>query len=437
MVMVLYSFVLTAAAVASAPWWGWKLLRARGYRRWLARRLRPLSPELRAAVRGQRVVWVHAVSVGEVLAATRLVAELEQALGAGWVVVVSATTETGYALARERFGAARVFSFPLDFAWSVRRTLRALTPAALLLMESELWPRVLEECRRRGVPVLVANARVSDRSFRRALRGRRVWGSVLRRVTLFLAQSDDDARRLIALGAAPDAVRVAGNLKYDVRTPKASPMAELIREAAAGRPILVAGSTLEVAQAEEQLVIDAWKGKVRTEHRMLLVLAPRHPDRFGRVYALSSAYHAVQATELASQAGMRRDDLEIIVLNTLGDLAGVYGVASIAFVGGSMVPKGGHNPLEPVQFGVPTVMGTSYENFRDVVDRLEKAGGLVTLPQDDAHYLEGELRALMLQPEYGRAMGERGRQVFDEQQGATARVVAAVVSFVQDAQVRR
>lgn len=444
MVMVLYSFVLTAAAVASAPWWGWKLLRARGYRRWLARRLRPLSPELRAAVRGQRVVWVHAVSVGEVLAATRLVAELEQALGAGWVVVVSATTETGYALARERFGAARVFSFPLDFAWSVRRTLRALTPAALLLMESELWPRVLEECRRRGVPVLVANARVSDRSFRRALPVRRVWGAVLGQVTLFLAQSDEDARRLIALGAAPDAVRVAGNLKYDVRTPKASPMAELIREAAAGRPIVVAGSTVgesKAGESDEELTLTTmYGGRLRHELEAFLVIAPRHPERFQPAYEWATEFPCLRATELL--AGKRSDDAfvqvlalgakvrrtEIVLLDTIGDLAAVYGIADIAFVGGSLVKRGGHNPLEPAQFGVPVLIGPSFENFRDIVGTMQ-AVDAIRIVRDQVE-LEAALVNLLTDRASAQTMGERGRQVFGEQQGATGRVVQAIVEVV-------
>ena len=317
----------------------------------MGQRLGRVPAELRAAaLHGARqVVWVHAVSVGEVLAATRMVAELEAALewGEGWVIVVSTTTATGQALAKERFGAARVFYYPLDFAWAVRAYLRVLQPKLLVLMESELWPRMLVECGRAGIPVAVVNARVSDRSFARGVNVRAVWGRVLEMVGLFLAQSEEDAQRLVAMGARADAVRATGNLKYDVRAPKASRVAELIREAAAGRPIVVAGSTVHgEPRDEDSYVIHAWEGAPRTEKNALLVLAPRHPERFQHVYEMAIEFPTLKASELL--AGKRSEDaysmfteakdnhgVEIVVLDTLGDLAAVYGVAAVAFVGGA------------------------------------------------------------------------------------------------------
>ncbi len=239
--MALYSLLLMVGLAVCSPWWLARMVR---YRDGMGQRLGRVPAELRAAVAGRQVVWLHAVSVGEVLAATRLVRELEEALGDGWVVVVSTTTATGQALAKERFGAERVFYYPLDFAWCVRAYLRVLQPKMLVLMESEIWPRMLVECGRAGVPVAVVNARVSDRSYARAMRVKAVWGRVLRRVDLFLAQSEEDGRRLVAMGARAEAVRAIGNLKYDVRAAKASRVAELIREVAAGRPIVVAGSTV-------------------------------------------------------------------------------------------------------------------------------------------------------------------------------------------------
>ena len=280
MAIALYSLLLMVALAVCSPWWLARMVR---YRDGMGQRLGRVPAELRAAVAGRQVVWLHAVSVGEVLAATRLVTELETALGAGWVVVVSTTTATGQALARERFGAGRVFYYPLDFAWAVRATLRVLQPKLLVLMESELWPRMLVECGRAGVPVAVVNARVSDRSYARGMRVKAIWGRVLRRVDLFLAQSEEDAWRLVAMGARVEAVRAIGNLKYDVRAAKASRVAELIREAAAGRPIVVAGSTVDrlndKSLSEEEMVIQAWEGRVRREIGALLVMAPRHPER--------------------------------------------------------------------------------------------------------------------------------------------------------------
>ena len=225
--MLAYSALLTLALVLSSPWWLVRMATTQRYREGLRQRLGAVPARLVAAVQGRRVVWVHAVSVGEVLAASQLVGELEVALGEGFRVVISTTTRTGQALARERFGAERVFYMPLDFAFSVRAYLRALKPVALVLMESELWPRMLSECGRRGVPVVVANARMSDRSFARAMRVQWIWGRVMRKPALWLAQSEEDARRFVGVGARAGSVKVAGNMKYDIRAPKESRMPEL------------------------------------------------------------------------------------------------------------------------------------------------------------------------------------------------------------------
>ena len=432
-VMVLYSLLLVAVLVVGAPFWLLRMVffsKYQGrYRAGLEQRLGRVPAELQAAVAGRQVVWVHAVSVGEVLAATRLVAELEAALGEGWSVVVSTTTATGQALAQERFGAARVFYYPLDFAWAVRAYLVALRPAMLVLMESELWPRMLVECGQRGIPVAVANARVSDRSYRRGLRVRAVWGKLLRRVDLFLAQSEEDARRLVELGARAEAVRAIGNLKYDVRAPNSSKVAELIREAAAGRPILVAGSTVEDPGnknlGEEEMVIQAWEGALRRDFGALLVLAPRHPQRFALAESLVRKFAYVKA----SAWGESPSRPEIVLLDTIGDLAAVYGVADVAFVGGSLVQRGGHNPLEPAQFGVPVLMGPSWENFRDIVGKMQDEYALRGVRDKDD--LEKVMMELLTDRKQAKAMGERGREVFEAQSGATGRAVEALVAMVK------
>jgi 3-deoxy-D-manno-octulosonic-acid transferase len=442
-VMALYSLLLLAVLVVGSPYWLVRMATSGRYRAGLGERLGRVPAGLREAVRGRKVVWVHAVSVGEVLAATRLVAELEAALGDGWRMVVSTTTATGQALARERLGASgegRVFYYPLDFAWAVRAYLRALQPKLLVLMESELWPRMLVECGRRGIPVAVANARVSDRSYARGLRVKAVWGKVLGMVGLFLAQSDEDGKRLVGLGARADAVRVVGNLKYDVRAAKASRVAELIQRAAAGRPIVVAGSTVDLERLdEERMVVAAWRETVLAGFDALLVVAPRHPPRFDHVARMICGYRTLTASDL--KVGVRSENaftesewgdglpVEVIVLDTIGDLAAVYGVADVAFVGGSLVERGGHNPLEPAQFGVPVVMGPSFENFREIVAKMQAADGIRIVQDEDG--LEAAMVELLTDREAARAMGERGRAVFEAQSGATGRAVEALVRLVQ------
>ena len=461
MTMLLYSAALTLGLLLSSPWWLLRLATTERYREGLRQRLGAVPYSLEIAVRrfrvGRRVVWVHAVSVGEVLAATRLVAELEAALGAlghdGWRVVVSTTTRTGQALARERFGAERVFYMPLDFGFAVRAYLHALRPAALILMESELWPRMLHECRHAGVPVAVVNARVSDRSFARAMRVRWLWSRVLRGVMLWLAQSDEDARRLVAMGALAESVRAIGNLKYDVRAPERSWIAEKIREWANGRFVIVAGSTCGLdsdkpGTQEEQIIADAWEVALRGRKNSMLVIAPRHPERFGYGEMVTAGFVYRNASGSSADEELEKP-VEAVLLDTLGDLAAVYGVADIAIVGGSFIEKGGHNPLEPARFGVPVVMGPSYENFRDIVTKMQAVDGIAILGQntgvsplrpsasgrDDASVVVEELEEtivrLLTDHEAARAMGERGRRVFEEQQGATARAVAAIVGLVK------
>jgi 3-deoxy-D-manno-octulosonic-acid transferase len=482
MLMMLYSAGLALGLLVSSPWWLLRMLTTERYREGLGERLGRVPLRLRGAVHGyvaaHRVVWVHAVSVGEVLAVSQLVRDLEAELsasGARWRVVISTTTRTGQTLARERFGPNRVFYFPLDFAWAVRAYLRVLRPQALVLAESELWPRMQRECQRAGVPVAVVNARVSDRSYKRAMKVRRVWGRVLRKVSLWLVQSEEDAKRLKAMGARADAVRVSGNLKYDVRAPKESRIAELIKAAAAGRPVIVAGSTVCLERSyEDEIVRDAWRGTVREDLDAVLVIAPRHPEKFAEVASRAHDFRTLSASDLKlgvrseeafTTTGLGGDGLpvELVVLDTIGDLAAVYGVADVAFVGGSLVAAGGHNPLEPAQFGVPVLMGPSFENFRDVVGKMQAAdairivggiaAGLSAAPstgsgsgRDDSsegagkkdgselfgEELERAFVELLTDRAAAQAMGERGRRVFEEQQGATGRTVAALVELIRN-----
>lgn len=456
--MLLYSLALTLGFLLASPYWLLRMLTTGRYRAGLLGRLGRIPRELRAGIAGKQVVWLHAVSVGEVLAATRLVRDLEHALNqpntkpaAEWVVVVSTTTATGQALAHQRFAdptptnstppPSRVFWYPLDFAFVVRTCLRTLRPRLLILMESELWPRMLHECRRVGIPVAVVNARVSDRSYARGLKFRALWSRLLRHVTLFLAQSRQDADRLLAMGAARGSVQPTGNLKYDIRAPRHSPLAERIRQIADGRTILVAGSTLGPAGARtddppEDAALIAVQQSLPPDRRPLLVLAPRKPDSFAPIYALASKYPTLLATELLATPPdsptlkpAQTSPPQIIVLDTIGDLAAVYGIADLAFVGGSLVPRGGHNPLEPAQFGVPILMGPSFENFRDIVDKLRDADAIRIVPDPEA--LTRTIHHLLAHPEEARALGTRARQVCEQQQGATARTVSALLTLLR------
>ena len=425
MVIGIYSFLLTLALGVSAPWWLWRMATGGRYREGLRERMGLVPGRVREAVSGKKLVWVHAVSVGEVLAIERLVRELQRELGADWVVAVSTTTATGQKIARERVVGGPVFYFPLDFAFAVRAWLRMLRPALMVLVESELWPRHLIECERAGVPVAVVNARVSDRSFPRYLRLRWAWNRLFGKVRVFLAQGEESAERLREIGA--ERVRVTGNLKYDAAQVKENAIARRIKAAAGTRPVIVAGSTADGGQMhmlnEEEMVIQAWEGRLRVEFGALLVLAPRHPERFREVESVAAEFSLRRASEL-KRAG-DGNAAEIVLLDTIGDLAAVYDSADVAFVGGSLVRKGGQNPLEAARFGVPVVMGPSYENFREMVDAMRAAQAIRVTDR------EGLEAALTDELQNGRAMGERGRRFFEQQNGATQRTIDVLLELIR------
>ena len=429
MVIFFYNVALVAALVAGAPWWLWRIATTAKYREGMGERLGLIRTGLvgrglSAAAKQDRrpVIWLHAVSVGEVLAVSRLVGDLDRVLP-GHRVLISTTTRTGQALARERFGAGRVFYCPLDLPWAVRVYLKALRPELLVLAETEFWPNLLQGCFRRRIPVVVVNARISDRSWPRYQMLRQLWGPILGRLMRVLAQTETDAERLRALGCRVEAVSVGGNLKFDVRVAKEAEVTRLLRPA--GLRLVVAGSTLE---GEEAALLEAWPGLVEADSGLAMVLAPRHPERFGAVAGLleRSGFRWVRRSAWKKQPPDGENPLrpaEILLLDTIGELASIYSLASVAFVGGSVVAAGGHNPLEPAQFGVPIVMGPHYANFRAITEDLLAHDAVRIAGTGE---LAKALLDLLSSPEEAHAMGERARRVFEQQAGATDRCVEAI-----------
>lgn len=425
MILFFYNIALVMVLVASAPFWLWRMFTTEKYREGLGERLGRIRKGLvvtgrDGASEAAPVIWLHAVSVGEVLAVSRLVSELRSAFPA-YRLLVSTTTRTGQALARERFGEDRVFYCPLDLPWAVRGYLNALRPKMLVLAETEFWPNLLTGCFRRGIPVVVVNARISDRSWPRYQMLKRLWKPVLGRISRALAQSETDAERLRALGCRPDRVSVGGNLKFDVRAAQEAEATRILKSLARGMRFLVAGSTLE---GEEAAVVAAHRVLAEVETSLITVIAVRHPERFGAVAGLlaESGVPWVRRSEWKS----KRESLaggEIVLLDSIGELASVYSLAAVAFVGGSLVEAGGHNPLEPAQFGVPIVMGPHYANFRAITEDLRAHVGIRIV---DREGFTEALRDLLTDREAAAAMGQRGKQVFEQQAGATGRAVDAI-----------
>jgi len=430
---ILYQVLYGLALALAAPF----LLLRRGahYGQTIPGRLTFPSPTPAEAGKTRPPLWVHAVSVGETGVAATLVAGLEEAreeapLAPPGPFLVTTITPTGQARARELFAdRAAVAYLPFDLAPLVGRFFRRHRPRALVLVEGDFWPAVLRRASRRGLPVAVVNGRVGDRSFRRLSRlqglpgGRSVLRLFFAAVDRFGVQSAEDRRRLTHLGVPEADVVVTGNLKYETPEPPALPRLDAhLDRLAAGRPLLVAGSTM--AREEEQ-VLAAYREATSGEGAgALLVMAPRHPERWDEVARLvaGSGLETLRRSHLEESAqGPAPAPCQVLLLDTLGELASLYRRADAAFIGGTLVPTGGHNPLEAARFGVATAVGPSMENFRDMAAQFDRAGAWARAA--DAGELGRTWRRWLESPEEAAEVGRRARALVDENRGALGRTL--------------
>jgi len=424
----LYSLALGLAMLLSLPYWLYQILRHGKYRRGFAERAGRVPARLAAesakSSGRSRVIWIHAVSVGEVQAVSGLVERMQRV----WPqhrVVISTTTDTGQNLARNRFGDENVFYFPMDFAFAIRPYLQALQPEVVVMAETEFWPNFLRLVHASGARIAVVNARISDRSWPRYRQFRWALRRMLVHVDLFLAQTPEDAARLESIGADPRRVQTTGNLKYDLTLPSPPPIAETLRRSLAAEnagPVLVCGSTVE---DEEPPLLRAFENLRVAHPRAVMLLAPRHPERFDQVAAILEqmglSSHRRSRWQGEPLAG------SVLLVDSIGELSSLYALADVAFVGGSLVPRGGHNIIEPAQHGVAIVTGNYTENFRDIVSLFQSRDAvrivtLAELPLTLIHLLEDDAERL--------GLGRRAKQTMQSQTGATARTLEALAALL-------
>ncbi len=450
----IYSFLMGLAALLLLPYWLVQGLRHGKYLSNLGQRLGFSFPSLdQLPAQRKNAIWIHAVSVGEALSSVTLARRLKQDYP-DRPLVISTTTQTGQALVRERLAFADgLLYFPLDWTFCVARALDAVRPSLVVVLETEIWPNFLREAGRRKIPLVFVSGRISDRSFARLKRYFRAFGFFLRplmkdalsHARAFLMQSENDAERIRALGAPAERVCVNGNLKYDLELPAATPLSNwLEREVKrSGRgPVIIAGS---VVATEEPLALIAF-GTLQGEYpKAFLVLAPRKPEHFDAAAEFIDESHRkfVRRSQLPIPGPVRAqpgqpagnsiltDDVAVLLLDSIGELASLYRLADGAFIGGSLVPSGGHNILEPAAFGKIPVFGSSMENFREIASRFLSAGAAVQVesPEDvGVAWIE-----LFRDPQRMKKMGETARCLVENSRGATDRAVAEIAKHLEGA----
>jgi len=423
--IVLWRWVYCVILTLFLPWvflrlWlrGFKL---KAYRdRWLERMGRAPLPPL------SQVVWVHAVSVGEAMAAILLIKRLREQLLAP--ILMTTTTPTGSARIQAAFKdvlGKKIYHcyLPYDLPWILRPFLNRIDPRLLILMESELWPNLLALCAQRKVPVIVANARLSPLSFQRYHYWRALSAALLRPLSLLAVQSELDAKRFCALGVPPEKVKVTGNIKFDLNISPDFPQKRAQLQAMIGaRRVFIAASTHE---GEEKPLVAVYKALKKTFPNLLLFLVPRHPDRFLQVAQLCQR-QGLQVVKRSEKKALT-PEVDVFLGDTLGELLLFYATSDIAFVGGSWVPVGGHNLIEPAALGLPVLTGPQLFNFTAISRLLLDAGGAVLVKNQQA--LEDVLTTLLNDPALCLEKGQAGQKVVEKNRGALDKLAQLILNY--------
>ena len=440
---LLYSLALSLLFVALLPYFIYQAIRRGKYTSSFKQRLGLLPESVGADTRP--TIWVHTVSVGEFVAARPLIERIRRDFP-DWRLVVSTTTMTGQRLARAQFPSLLdgTFYFPFDWRLSVRRALARVKPQLVIILETELWPNFLRECRLREIKTVIANGRISERSFSRYNKVRRFIARLLDDLSLLVMQSESDAERARLLGAPCDRVRVCGNLKYDITsTEEKRGIQELDNQFAlsSSEHLIIAGSTMP---GEEEIVLAAF-GEARKREGLQsarLIIAPRHPERFDEVASsiAKSGFKFARRSEASASGELLFDEqvetsknnsparADVILLDSIGELAGIYQFATVVFVGGSLVARGGHNIIEPAAFAKPIIVGPHTENFRQIISDFAEANALVQISEGDTGTatFTRELIRLLSDRKRAQAMGARAHELLRKNRGATDCTMAAI-----------
>ena len=417
---ILYNILLVLLTLLLSPVILFKLITVPKYRGGISQKLGRIRKRVRTVIQGTRPIWVHAVSVGEVMAAHPLIRDLKKKYPTR-KLILSTVTVTGNHTAHQRVPEAdAVFFFPFDFAWIVRRVIREINPAIVLVAETELWPNFFCELRRADIPSAVVNGRISPRSFRNYMKFKKFFAQVFSNVTIFCMQSADDASRIKEIGAPSDRVIVTGNLKFDQKIPASQPSPVPIPR---GSKVITAGST---HRGEEAVLLDVFRNLREKFPELILIIAPRHPERFDEVEGLVNKawYECQRRTRLK---GTIKD---VLLLDTIGELRSFYGICDLAFVGGSLVKVGGHNLLEPAAMKKPVIFSRYMFNFKEISEALISAGGGIFI--NDKDELQVQAEKLLSDKNYAWQIGSKAFSVIEANSGATKKTIDAVSKLIRE-----
>ncbi|HWR73890.1 MAG TPA: 3-deoxy-D-manno-octulosonic acid transferase [Nitrospirota bacterium] len=412
---ILYNLLLMVLTIVLFPYILFRVITVSKYRGGITQKLGRVRKRVLWVIRGtERPIWVHAVSVGEVMAAHPLIRDLRKRYPRK-KLILSTVTVTGNYTARQRVPEAdAVFYFPFDYPWIVRRVIRRIKPAIVIVAETELWPNFLRELKKAGIPSVVVNGRISPHSYRNYMKLKWFFREVFRHVDLFCMQSDADAKRITEIGAEPGKVAVTGNLKFDQKITiiRSQPLS-----VPPGSKIITAGST---HRGEESVLLDVFRRLRETYPRLLLILAPRHPERFNEVEGLINAA-GFDCQRRTTMSGEVRD---VLLLDTIGELRSFYAICDIAFVGGSLVKVGGHNLLEPAAMKKPIIFSRYMYNFKEISEAIMAAGGGLIVK--DKGELYTQMDNLLSNEELSKKIGQKAYEVIAANSGATVRTLEAI-----------
>lgn len=425
---MVYSFFLFVALLLYTPLYFFKMRIAKGEKLYLRDRLGHKLPKRTPS---KKTIWIHAVSVGEVLSLQSLVKQLK-ARHPSWEVNFSVLTNTGLRVAKEKLrDADNIFFVPLDFSFAVWRFFSSIKPRVFILAESEFWPNLLKVAKKKCRAVLLINGRISSRSFKRYCRFKRLAGKILKNVDYFMVQTEQDEERLWKIGVPPEKVEISGTLKSEIDLPQMGDREVMtIKEnlsLPSDKKVLTAGST---RKGEEEILLEAFVKARKATRDIALILAPRHTDRCSEVEKVCLDLGLKVARRTAVTAGAEWD---VLLLDTMGELAYFYALADAAFVGGSLVPWGGQNLLEPAFYAKPVYFGPHMDNFAFFADAFVRSGGarIVSEKEDLADMF------LMKDQELLDEMGRRAKKTLDSLQGATEKTLKLIETMMADDEEKR